>query len=137
VKVFDAEGHILGRLAAIIAKDLLNGEEVRVVNATEAIITGKKKMVMAKYRKMRELVHPRKGPFYPRRADRLFKRTVRGMLPIKKPRGREAYSRLKVYLGVPPELENNKKIRIKASMKITTSNCIKLGEVSRHLGVED
>lgn len=127
----------MGRLAALIAKELLNGVEVRVVNSTEIIITGKKSMVLSKYKKMRDLVHPRKGPYYPRRADRLFKRTVRGMLPIKKPKGRDAYSRLKVYLGTPPDLEKARKIKVAASMKLNTANYIKLGEVSKRLGVED
>lgn len=134
MKVYDAEGHILGRLASVVAKELLNGEEVRVVNARKSIITGKKKMVIKRYKKKRELTHRRKGPFYPKRSDRIFKRTVRGMLPMKKHRGKIALKRLKVDLGVPPKLENAPKLKVEDAMRTSCPNFIELGEIGRVLG---
>ncbi len=111
VTVIDGTGHVAGRLASIIAKRLLNGETIVVVNAEKIIITGKKNRVLEKFLKRisewRTYYNPEKrGPKYPRTPDRIFKRMVRGMLPHKKPRGREALKRLRVYVGVPREFRD-------------------------------
>ena len=118
VKVIDAEGLVAGRLASIIAKRLLLGERIVVVNAEKAIITGKRERVLEWYGKRvtewRTYYNPEKrGPKIPRRPDKVFKRMVRGMLPRKKPRGRAALKRLKVYIGVPEEYSKAKFERIK------------------------
>ena len=42
--VIDASGHILGRLSTNVAKRILNGEDVIVVNAEKAIIIGPKEL---------------------------------------------------------------------------------------------
>ena len=47
MKVIDAEGHVLGRLASLVAQELLAGEEIRIVNADRCIITGKKKFLFS------------------------------------------------------------------------------------------
>ncbi len=103
--VINAEGKILGRLAAFAAKQALLGEEVRVVNCEKAVVTGSPKRVLEDYRRKRERGVPRKGPFFPKQSDRLVRRTIRGMLPYKKPRGAEAFKRVMCYKGVPFELE--------------------------------
>lgn len=117
VLIIDGEGHVAGRLASIIAKRLLRGERIIVVNAEKIIITGKKKRVLSKFLKRisewRTYYNPEKrGPKYPRTPDRIFKRMVRGMLPHKRPKGREALKRLKVYVGVPREYRDVEKIKI-------------------------
>ncbi len=108
VSIINAEGLVAGRLASIVAKRLLMGERIIIVNAEKAIITGKRKRILEWYGKRvtewRTYYNPEKrGPKIPRRPDRVLKRMVRGMLPRKKPRGREALKRLKVYMGVPPQ----------------------------------
>ena len=40
VVVINAEKHILGRMSTNVAKRILNGEDVIIVNAEKAIITG-------------------------------------------------------------------------------------------------
>ena len=137
MKVIDAERHILGRMASVVAKDLLNGEDVFIVNANKCIITGKKKMVLARYKKKRSLTHARKGPFYPKRSDRMVKRAVRGMLPMKKNRGKEAIKRLKVYIKVPRALQNVKKVKIDRALELNTTNFIELGEIARLIGSKE
>ncbi|RLE59677.1 MAG: 50S ribosomal protein L13 [Thermoprotei archaeon] len=117
VLIIDGEGHVAGRLASIIAKRLLRGERIIVVNAEKIIITGKKKRVLSKFLKRisewRTYYNPEKrGPKYPRAPDRIFKRMVRGMLPHKRSKGREALKRLKVYVGVPREYRDVEKIKI-------------------------
>jgi len=108
--IINGEGLVAGRLASIIAKRLLMGEKIVVVNAEKIIITGTRKRVLQWYGKRvlewRTYHNPEKrGPKIPRRPDLVFKRMVRGMLPKKKPRGREALKRLRVYIGVPEELQ--------------------------------
>ena len=45
MKVIDASECIMGRLASAVAKSLLNGEEIHIVNAENAVISGSKDMV--------------------------------------------------------------------------------------------
>ncbi len=129
--VIDAEGAVLGRLASVIAKKLLLGEEVIVINAEKAVITGSKERILERFSAKRERGDPIKGPFYPSRPDKLFKRVVRGMLPRKKARGREALKRLKVYIGNPQNLEGEK-----IGKRVDDIRCkyMVLGEVCRLLG---
>ena len=42
VAIIDSEGAVLGRLCTVVAKRLLNGEDIAVVNSEKAIVTGKK-----------------------------------------------------------------------------------------------
>lgn len=105
--IYDATGVVLGRLASVVAKKLLEGHTVEIVNAEKAVISGNKRLIIEEYlrkTKIKTKTNPRRGPFYPKRADRIVKRTIRGMLPWKKTRGREAYKRLLVYIGVPDHI---------------------------------
>ena len=105
--VVDAEGKILGRMASYVAKELLKGKRVAIVNAEKAVITGNPQTILNKYltrRSIQSTIHPRKSPVQPRTPDRIVWRTVRGMLPMKKAKGREALRRLRVFIGVPEEL---------------------------------
>jgi len=106
--IIDADGAILGRLAANTAKDLLRGENITVVNIEKAIITGNPNSTARRYFEKREKGDPNKGPFYPRYPDKLFKRVVRGMLPYKKDKGMKAFRRLKVFVGNPDNLKGEK-----------------------------
>jgi large subunit ribosomal protein L13 len=67
--------------------------------------------------------------------DRILRRTVRGMLPFTQYRGRAAYKRLKVFIGVPSELG---KVQAEKAGARTLRNprYIELGEVSRLLGAK-
>ena len=139
--IIDATDQILGRLASIIAKKLLEGYRIIVVNAEKAIVSGEPKRVIMGYKlieQVRTLHNPYKGGIRrPKAPDRLFKRTVRGMLPMNKPRGRNAYKRLRVYIGVPPELSGKEKefIRFReADVSRLKNKYITLYEVSKHLG---
>jgi large subunit ribosomal protein L13 len=100
--VVDARDCILGRVASQVAERALDGERVAVVNAERAVITGSEEDVMSVFRKRTEVGSDR-GPYYPKRPDRIFKRSIRGMLPYKKPRGREAFENVRCYVGNPYE----------------------------------
>lgn len=135
--VIDANGLILGRLASKVAKQLLSGdEEIYIVNAEKAVISGSRATTLKEYRGTRERGATEFGPYFPKRPERILKRTIRGMLPYKRARGRDAMSRLKVYVGVPSELKGAETITIAdADMKLlSSSKYIELGEVSQKLG---
>ena len=135
MKVYDGENKILGRLASQITQDLLDGEEVRVVNAEKIFVTGRKKELYQIYKEKRERGKQRKGPYYPRRPERIFKRTVRGMLPYQQPRGRKAFKRLRAYIGVPSEFEG--KDSVGDELKDSEGKVgLSLGDISKHLGAE-
>jgi large subunit ribosomal protein L13 len=132
--VIDAVGNVLGRLCTSVAKKILKGEEVVVVNAEKAIVTGNRDDILAQYKQKKDRGKVIHGPFYPRRADLILKRTVRGMLPWDKPKGRDAYRLLKVYVGVPKELEAVEKLKLMGATNLSRDRYVTLSEVSEHLG---
>ena len=133
--IIDADGALLGRLSAVTAKRLINGEEIAVVNSEKAIISGKKFAIKQRYKEKIEVGTYRKGPYFPRMPDRLVKRTIRGMIPYQKPHGRTAFKRLKCYIGVPKEFEGKKFESIKESEKQPV-DFITIEELSRFLGAK-
>jgi large subunit ribosomal protein L13 len=141
MKVIDATDLILGRLASLVAKELLNGEEVVIVNAEECAITGSEESILQKYRERRErksIVNPRRhGPHYPRRPDGIVRRAIRGMLPYKKDKGRKAFKRLRVYVGTPKEFEGKaESIEEIKVFKLEIPKYMKLKELSKLLGAK-
>ena len=138
--VIDATNAIAGRLSSVVAKRLLRGERIAIVNAENAVITGDPKRVLNIYMKRvsewRTYYNPEKrGPKIPRTPDRILKRMVRGMLPRKKPKGREALKRLRVYIGVPEDLKGVKAVKVEeAELKRDDIKYITLGELSKLLG---
>jgi|SRR3989344_1655193 len=104
--IINAENLILGRLASYAAKKALLGEKVEIVNCENVVITGSKQEIFQEYKNKIARGNPFKGPYFPRRADMIVRRTIRGMLPRKKARGREAYKNIKCYLAIPENLKN-------------------------------
>lgn len=146
--VYNAEDKVLGRLASVVAKQLITakkaGEDTRViiVNAEKAIVTGKRSTVLSDYRAKYELNHPRKGPFFPRMPDQILKRTVRGMLPYQKnSSGRNALRSLRVEIGTPSDLSGDLPDGCEwgDSTQIDRplpERFVRLGEISKELGVK-
>jgi|TARA_Y100000310_G_scaffold331024_1_gene403836 large subunit ribosomal protein L13 len=108
--VIDATNQIVGRMASFVAKTALLGEKIVVVNCENAIISGNKSSIIAKYKMRREIGGPMTGPFFPRQPDRVVRRTIRGMLSYKQGRGRDAFKNIMCYLGVPEKYEKEKLI---------------------------
>ncbi|UCE95163.1 MAG: 50S ribosomal protein L13 [Candidatus Bathyarchaeota archaeon] len=133
--IIDANNLILGRMATVVAKRLLQGEIVTILNAEKAIISGKRLSRVKEAKEKLEIGHPRKGPFFPRRPDRFVKRTIRGMLPRKKPKGKDAYERLRVFIGVPQELRD-KPVETISGAKAEKLKCpyITVGELAKEIG---
>jgi large subunit ribosomal protein L13 len=138
--IIDGEGLVLGRLASIVSKKLLEGEEITILNAEKIIISGTKDWAYAKYKQRIDrasISNPRRmGPKYPRRPDDIFRRTVRGMIPYKKPTGRDAFKSLKVYLGVPQEFEGQELVQVEEAVARNITKSVELGKLSRLLGAK-
>jgi len=137
MKVIDATGKVCGRLASAVAKLLLNGEEVSIINAERAVISGSPASITSLYKVRLDRGDKHKGPFLSRLPDRMMKRTVRGMLPYKKSSGRDALRRLRVFIGTPKDL-NVKAEEINAkNVSNLTSEHITLQDLSKKLGRKD
>jgi len=118
IKVYDAEEMVVGRLGSKVAKAALLGDNVVIVNAEKAIITGNPRSLISEYKRNLEIrtsSNPRRGPFHYRRPDMMVRRMIRGMLPWPKPRGKAAYKRIKVFIGVPEQYADIEKIVLEGS----------------------
>ncbi len=138
VVVVDATDHIAGRLCSYIAKLLLSGKNVVVINAEKAMISGRKESILREWHKFLEVssvVHPKHGPFHPRRPDMIVRRMVRGMLPRRKPKGINALKRLRVYIGVPESYANSQYTRFEDAMiRKQRSYYTSIEEIAKSIG---
>ncbi len=135
MRVIDVSNLVMGRVCSYIAKELLsNNDEIVVVNAEKSMITGNKSQVLDRFKTERSVGSVRKGPRFPKEPDRIFRRTVRGMLPMKTSRGKTAFKRLRVYIGVPEEFKNSNIETLEQFKNKHINNVISLMEISRQLG---
>ncbi len=132
--IVNAENRIIGRLASEIARKAKDGEEIKVVNSEKAVISGSQEEVFADYKQKYERGVRHRGPHFPKRPDKILKRTIKGMLPTNKDSGREALSNVKTYLGVPIEMEDFEEVDVKEGDDLKNRNYVKLGDVSKHIG---
>ena len=131
--IINAENLVLGRMAAIAAKQAMLGEEVKIVNVEKAIITGNKKSILKHYLSRLELGQPQQGPFTQRRPDLFVRRAIRGMLPRRQYKGRQAFSRVKCYIGTPTDLQKSETLKQAQPQKVSRK-FITVGELCMHLG---
>ena len=130
--IIDARYSVLGRVASEVAERVLDGERVAVINAESAVITGRREDVLERYRKRQNLGSD-SGPRHPRRPDGIFKRSVRGMLPMDRKRGREAFSNGRVYIDDPFD-DDAMTIEDATIDRLSTIRFIELGDLSTQLG---
>ena len=126
----DGKGMILGRASSQIAKRLLDGEKIHIVNSEQMIITGNPMATKEKYTARRRRGSVVSGPFFPIRPDLVVRRTIRGMLPYKTNKGRAAFKNLRVHIGVPGGINISEKSE---PAKIKT-RYITVGKLSESLG---
>ncbi len=138
MKIINAENCVLGRLASVVAKEALKGEHITIINAEKAVIVGNEKKIMEKFSKWLDMApkgNPRKGPKFSRMPDKLVRRTIRGMLPWKQPKGKDALKRIKVFIGKPKEIKEGQAEVIKASVN-RHNKFLSVGNLSKKLGVK-
>ncbi|MFP4524428.1 MAG: 50S ribosomal protein L13 [Candidatus Woesearchaeota archaeon] len=133
--IIDATDTILGRLATYAAKQALLGEDVAIINVEKAVVSGAKRDVIQKYRQRYARGVPSKGPYIHRSADRFVRRTVRGMLPYKTVRGREAFKRVMCYKGAPKEFEGKDAVKLDATKaKLPNTKYVTVKTITENLG---
>jgi large subunit ribosomal protein L13 len=131
----NADGLILGRMASKVAKCLLNGEEVTILNAEKAILSGKRKSKVAEAKEFLEVGAPERGPFHYRRPDKIVRKTVRGMVPFKQPKGKNAFKRLKVFMGIPKDFQDLQLVTLdEAKATKLKGPHMTLAELAREIG---
>ncbi|CAO3624829.1 unnamed protein product [Cunninghamella echinulata] len=141
VVVIDGKGHLLGRLASIVAKQALNGQKVVVVRCEALNVSGeffRNKLKYHAYLRKRCIVNPNRGAFHFRAPSRILYKAIRGMVPHKTPRGAAALDRIKLFEGVPPPYDRVKRVvvpdalralKLKPGRKYTT-----IGRISHEVG---
>jgi len=121
VVIIDGKGHLIGRLASVLAKELLNGQKVVVVRCEEIQISGslfRNQLIFSKFLQHRGNTNPKRGPIHYRSPARILWRTIRGMMPHKKERGQAALERLKVFEGVPHPYDRMKRVVVPAALRV-------------------
>ena len=138
VTVIDGDGLLLGRMASMVARRAMSGEEIAIVNAEKAVISGSRARVLANYGQKRSRGSREGGPFFPRRPDHIVKRTIRGMLPYKRTVGSDAFRRVRVYVGVPVEfVGSEREVLEEAHMnRLNAPKFVTVGAVSTFLGAK-
>jgi len=128
--IIDGKNATMGRLAGYAAKQALLGNNVVIVNSEEVIITGNKKDIVEGYKTLlKKGGSSMRGPKIPRNAERILKRTIRGMLPHKQGRGADALKRVMCYDKMPEKYVNSKKVitgKEKTGKSITLKELVSL-----------
>ena len=139
--VIDGSNLIAGRVSSNVAKLLRKGNRVTIVNCDKIMISGKKASIVGEYReflKIASILHPKHGPFHPRRPDTIMKRMIRGMLPKEKPSKKTDLERLRTYIGIPRQLKTLERTQLENS-RITkpSPSYTTMAELSRYIGGTD
>jgi large subunit ribosomal protein L13 len=135
--VIDASGLIVGRLASITAKHLILGDSVTIINVEKAVVTGSRLAILQAAHerlRIRNRGSKAKSPKHPRRPEGIVRRTIRGMLPMDKPKGKDAYSRLSVFVGAPETTNDEKATRPKEAENRSPVSLTTVGQIAQNIG---
>ncbi|XP_037467123.1 60S ribosomal protein L13a-like [Triticum dicoccoides] len=138
---WDAHHHMLGHLASIITKELLNGQRLVVVRFEEICMSGglvHQNMKYLHFLRKRMNTKPSHGPIHFRAPAKILWRTIRGMIPHKTARGEAVLAKLKAYEGVPLPYDRTKHMVIPDTLKVLRlqprhKHCL-LGQLSKEVG---
>uniref|UniRef100_A0A7J3QG19 Large ribosomal subunit protein uL13 n=1 Tax=Ignisphaera aggregans TaxID=334771 RepID=A0A7J3QG19_9CREN len=138
--VIDAENALLGRLASCVAKLLLMGFRVHVVNIEKALVSGDKRMVIESYKLLLN-VKTHRNPYKqsmkrPRNPIAIFKSSIKRMLPKHNWRGKMLLKSVKAYIGMPKEFSGKRIIKIAEvnAEKLGRESVISVLEIAKALG---
>lgn len=138
--IIDATNHIAGRLCSYVAKLLLNGKRVIILNAEKAVVSGNRSNILKEqhdYLQIASIINPKHTPRHPRRPDNIITRMVRGMVPRRQPKGMRAMKRLRVYIGIPEEYANTRTVEIEdAKIRKSVAYYTTIYEIAKLIGWE-
>ncbi|GMH95543.1 hypothetical protein TrVE_jg3649 [Triparma verrucosa] len=139
--IVDARDHLYGRLASVVAKELLAGQKVVVVRCDELVISGslvRNRTKWAQFRKKHMNTNPRKGPFHFKAPAKMFWRTVRGMVNHMSDRGAAAIARLSTFEGIPHPYDKQQRKIVTAALRVTrlkpNRNFTVIGDLAASVG---
>ena len=140
--IIDGENLVLGRLASCAAKEALANEkeEYSIINAEKVVVSGSKTAIIKRYKFLVEVGDIYKGPFIPRMPDRLLRKTIKGMLPMNRTKGREAFRRVMAYVGSPESLKGKmvdaKLLKKFHKINLKDQKYMMLKDVSEQIGMK-
>eukprot|EP00999_Lentomonas_sp_LEN2_P000871 NODE_1871_length_709_cov_65.541237_g1821_i0.p1 GENE.NODE_1871_length_709_cov_65.541237_g1821_i0~~NODE_1871_length_709_cov_65.541237_g1821_i0.p1 ORF type:complete len:227 (-),score=67.31 NODE_1871_length_709_cov_65.541237_g1821_i0:28-636(-) len=141
VVIIDGKGHVFGRLASIVAKQLLEGQKVVVVRCEEVVMTGmliRNRLKYLTYLQKCMRSNPSRGPYHFRAPSRMLYRCIRGMIPHKLKRGKYALERLKVFDGCPSPYDTKKKMVVPEALRLLRVKPVRkvsrLGDIAKLVG---
>merc|ERR1712093_558889 len=141
--VIDGRGHLVGRLASKVAKELLRGQRVVVVRCEQLVLSGslfRNKITFHEFLRKACNTNPRRQFKHFRSPSRMFWRSLRGMTPHKTSRGKAALQRLKVFEGIPYPYDQRKRMVVPEALKAVRIKSFRrtclLGELASHFGWE-
>ena len=119
--VVDCRGHLLGRLAAVVAKEILAGQKIVCVRCEALEISGslyRNKMKWRVWANKKVNTNHAHGQHHHRSPAKMFWRAVRGMIPHKTARGVQALRRLKVFNGIPRPYDVQKRQVVPSALRV-------------------
>uniref|UniRef100_A0A2K5Q3A1 Large ribosomal subunit protein uL13 n=1 Tax=Cebus imitator TaxID=2715852 RepID=A0A2K5Q3A1_CEBIM len=137
VLVLDGRGHLLGCLAAIVAKQVLLGQKMVVgINISGNFYRNKLKYLPFLCKRMN--TNPSLGPYHFQAPSHIFWWTVAGMLSHQTKQGQAALDRLKVFDHIPPPCNKKKWMVVPAALKVVhlkpTRKFAYLGHLAQEVG---
>ena len=101
-------------------------------------MTGNRDEILARYKQKRDRGTHSTGPFIHRMPDAIVKRIVRGMLPYKQEKGKNAFKRIKCHISIPDEFKDQKMESFKDAhtSKLPTDKFIKIKDISKFMGAK-
>jgi large subunit ribosomal protein L13Ae len=139
--IIDGRDHLLGRLASVVAKELLAGQKVVIVRCDEIVISGsitRNRVKYAQFRQKRMNTNPGRGPFHFKSPARMVWRTIRGMIHQKSARGQAALGRLSTFEGIPHPYDKKKRQVVPAALRVMRLKTIRahtvLGDLASSVG---
>merc|ERR1712232_386395 len=137
----DGRDHLLGRLASVVAKELLAGQKIVIVRCELMCVSGslgRNRVKYAQFRRKKMNTNPTKGPFHFKSPARMVWRTVRGMLQHWSKRGEEALKLLSTFEGIPAPFDKKKRVVVPLALRPVRIKSIRsytvLGELADSIG---
>jgi large subunit ribosomal protein L13 len=120
-----------------VAKAIINGERVTVINSQDLVIVGNKKSILEKFTTRVDGAvksNPHYGPKYDRIPSKIFRRMVRNMLPTKKRAKERIIKQLRVFNTTAKGIDSKEAIIFEEIKFNHRNNYIKLKDVALLLG---
>ena len=134
--IIDAKDSILGRMGSYAAKQALLGNKVEIINCEESVVSGRTHFTLKEYIRRLHRKAPTQAPYFYRKPDMFVKRAIRGMLPFKRSRGRNAAKNIRCYIGIPESLKNEKAVMLESANvgKLQSADYLKVKDICKAVG---